>query len=173
MNEVPINITGTVVSEPVLRRTKSGDAFLSFRFAVNPKKRLADGSWVDGESLYFGVTAFRALAINAAASLEKGQRVMVAGRLRISQWEAQDGLRTSVEIDAHDLGPSVKFGHTSFTRRPHPQLPSEDRLADENVSAAIRELENADELPNDGETKDGGEMQNQREVAGDRELVTA
>lgn len=161
MNEVPINITGTVVSDPMLRRTKSGDAFLSFRFAVNPKKRLADGSWVDGESLYFGVTAFRALAINAAASLEKGQRVMVAGRLRISQWETQDGLRTSVEIDAHDLGLSVKFGHTSFTRRPYPQLPSEDRLADENVSAAVRELQN------------DGERQSDREVAGERELVAS
>ena len=38
MNEVAIDISGTVVTDPVLRQTKTGDAFLTFRMAVNERR---------------------------------------------------------------------------------------------------------------------------------------
>lgn len=152
MNEVKVDISGTVVSDPVLRTTRSGDPFLSFRVAVNPRRWNAEtGSWSDGDAQFFSVTAFRALAGNAYHSLAKGQQVMVTGRLRMTQYEARDGgTRTSVQIDAHDIGPSLKFGQTTFTKCLHPTVPSQDRLADASVDAAIREVEE------DGETSGSG-----------------
>lgn len=151
MNEVKVDISGTVVSDPVLRSTRAGEPFLSFRVAVNPRRWNAeDGTWSDGDAQFFSVTAFRALAGNAYHSLSKGQQVMVSGRLRMTRYEARDGaVRTSVQVDAHDIGASLKFGQTAFTKCLHPVVPSHDRLADAAVSAAVRELEEgaSDEAP--------------------------
>lgn len=143
MNEVKLDISGTVVSDPVLRTTRAGEPFLSFRVAVNPRRWNAeDGTWSDGDAQFFSVTAFRTLAGNAYHSLSKGQQVMVSGRLRMTRYEARDGaVRTSVQVDAHDIGASLKFGQTAFTKCLHPTVPSNDRLADAAVSAVVRELE--------------------------------
>lgn len=153
MNEVKVDVSGTVVSDPVLRETRAGDPFVSFRIAVNPRRWNAeDGSWSDGEAQFFSVTAFRALAGNAYHSLTKGQHVMVTGRLRLTQYEARDGeLRTSAQIDAHDIGPSLKFGQSTFTKSVRPVIPSNDRLADDAVTLAMRELE-GDLAPDEGDS---------------------
>lgn len=132
MNEVAIDISGTVVTDPVLRQTKTGDAFLAFRMAVNERRWNAqENTWSDGASQFFSVTAFRTLAGNAYHSLAKGQYV------------AQDGSqRMSVQIDAHDIGASHKFGQTSFTKCSDPVIPSSDRLADDIVTEVTRTVEN-------------------------------
>ncbi|QQY25736.1 single-stranded DNA-binding protein [Dermacoccus nishinomiyaensis] len=144
MNEVAIDISGTVVTDPVLRQTKTGDAFLTFRMAVNERRWNAqENTWSDGASQFFSVTAFRTLAGNAYHSLAKGQHVMVSGRLRLSQYVAQDGSqRMSVQIDAHDIGASHKFGQTSFTKCSDPVIPSSHRLADDIVTEVTRTVEN-------------------------------
>lgn len=143
MHEVNLAITGNICSEPVLRQTKTGEAFLSFRVAVNERRwKAADNQWVDGDAQYFSVIAFRSLAGNAYHSLVKGQPVMVSGRLRIATYEAKDGSqRTSAQIEAHDLGTSLKFGQTSYTPCKNPKLPSNDRLAQEGVAEVLREVE--------------------------------
>ena len=145
MNEVMLTVCGNVVSEPTLRTTSTGDVFVTFRVAVNERKRSKDGSWVPGESQYFSVSAFRVLASNAYASIERGQLVTVTGRLRISQYEDKDGQqRTSVQIDAHDVAASMKFARVTATSSTRVSVPSADRLADQNVSLAMREAEGGD-----------------------------
>lgn len=155
MNEVAIDISGTVVTDPVLRRTKGGDAFLTFRMAVNERRwNSQENAWSDGESQYFSVTAFRTLAGNAYHSIAKGQHVMVSGRLRLSQYVAQDGSkRTSVQIDAHDIGASHKFGQTAFTKCSAPIIPSLDRLADDVVTEVTRDLEEEHHAQGDAEAR--------------------
>lgn len=141
MNEVMVNVSGNIVSDPTIRRTSNGDAFVSFRLAVNEKRRSPDGGWVDADTQFFSVTAFRVLAGNAYHSLHRGQHVLVSGRLRISKYEKDGQMRTSVQIDAYDIGPSLKFGQTEFTRCTSPQIPSSDRLADREVEEATRSME--------------------------------
>jgi single-strand DNA-binding protein len=57
------------------------------------------------------------LAENAAETLTRGTRVVLTGRLKQRSWETQDGeKRTVVEIEADDLGPSLKWATATVTK---------------------------------------------------------
>ena len=142
MNEVILTVTGNVVSDPIYRTTSNGDAFVTFRLAVNERKRTPDGAWVPGESQYFSVTAFRLLASNVAVSIQRGQLLTVTGRLRITRYQDKENVqRTSVQIDAHDIAASMKFAQVTATSCTKVQLPSNDRLGDESITAAVHHVE--------------------------------
>jgi single-strand DNA-binding protein len=50
------------------------------------------------------------LADNVAASLHKGSRVVVSGRLQFRSWENENGdKRSKIEIVADDVGPSLRW----------------------------------------------------------------
>jgi len=62
------------------------------------------------------VTSFRQLAINASTSINKGERIVVSGKIRVRDWDNGERSGTSVEIDADALGHDLTWGHASFTR---------------------------------------------------------
>ena len=102
-------ICGNLTDAPELRFTPNGAAVANFRVAVTARVR--DGNErKDGETSFFRVTAWRQLAENATESLSKGDRVIVVGRLKARSWETPEGERRSVvEIDAEEIGPSLKW----------------------------------------------------------------
>ena len=79
MNETRITVHGNVVTDPVQRTGRTGSIFTTFRVAQTPFRRGADGRYYDGETSYYSVIAFNALAANAAVSLQKGHPVIVEG----------------------------------------------------------------------------------------------
>jgi single-strand DNA-binding protein len=88
----------------------------NLRLAVTARVRDGD-DWKDGPTSFYRVTCWRALAEHVAETCEKRSRVVVAGRLRIRQYETEDGRRGQVaEVDADDLGPSLKFAIARVTR---------------------------------------------------------
>lgn len=62
------------------------------------------------------MTAFRQLAINSAGSINKGDRLVVAGKLRIRDWDNGERAGTSVEVEADSLGHDLTWGSSVFTR---------------------------------------------------------
>jgi single-strand DNA-binding protein len=72
--------------------------------------------WIDGETNWFTVTAFRQLAINSAGSVNKGDRLVVAGKLRVRDWDNGERAGTSVEVEADSLGHDLTWGSSVFTR---------------------------------------------------------
>jgi single-strand DNA-binding protein len=76
----------------------------------------SQNKWVDGETNWFTVTSFRQLAINAAGSISKGDRIMVAGKLRVRDWDNGERAGTSVEVEADALGHDLCWGNAVFTR---------------------------------------------------------
>jgi single-strand DNA-binding protein len=65
--------------------------------------------WRNGELAFFTVVVWRQQAEHVAASLGKGSRVVVVGRLVQRPWQADDGSgRSVVEVVAEELGPSLK-----------------------------------------------------------------
>ena len=57
------------------------------------------------------------LAENAAETLTRGTRVVVTGRLKQRSWENQEGeKRTAIEIEADELGPSLKWATASVPK---------------------------------------------------------
>jgi single-strand DNA-binding protein len=112
-----ITIVGNLTDDPELRYTSNGAAVANFRVAYSTRIRDAAGNWTDGETSFFTVNCWRALAENAAESLTRGTRVVVTGRLKQRSWENQEGeKRTVIEIEADDLGPSLKWATASMTK---------------------------------------------------------
>jgi len=95
-----IDIEGRLGSDPELRFTKSGTAFVTFSVAVTDRKRDGD-QWVDGDTSWFQVTAWKNLAQNIADSLVKGDLVAVKGRMSQRSWVTQEGeKRTAYGVSA-------------------------------------------------------------------------
>jgi single-strand DNA-binding protein len=102
-------ICGNLTDAPELKFTPNGAAVANFRVAVTTRVREGEG-WKDGDTSFFRVTAWRQLAENATESLSKGDRVIVVGRLKARSWETPEGERRSVvEIDAEEIGPSLRW----------------------------------------------------------------
>ena len=110
---------GNLTNDPELRFTNNGTAVANFGLAVT--SRVKDGdSWRDGETHFFRVNVWRDQAENVAESLGKGHRAVVLGRLRTRTWETPEGdKRTVTEIDADEVGASLKFHTAKLERATH------------------------------------------------------
>ena len=150
MNETRITVHGNVVSDPVQRTGRTGSIFTTFRLAHTPYRRGADGRYYDGETSYFSVIAFGALAANAAVALHKGQPVVVEGNLTVKQYAGPDGQpRTSAEVEATHLGHDLSWGRATFERVSRAAALGQDRTADPDVQATVRALAAGEALPDD------------------------
>lgn len=112
-----LTLTGIVATTPRHLVTSEGLPITSFRLASSQRRfDRAKEQWVDGDTNWYTITTFRALAINASTSIAKGQRVIVAGRLRIRDWENGEKSGTTVDIEADSIGHDLAWGSTVFTR---------------------------------------------------------
>lgn len=118
MHEPQITLTGNVAFPPKLRTVGSGVPVADFRLACTPRRQdRATGEWSDGPTLWFGVTCWKQLAEHAAASLGKGDRVVVTGRLALRVWSGDDGVeRSSYEIEASSLGVDLSRAKVTVER---------------------------------------------------------
>jgi len=92
-----ITVVGNLTRDPELRFTQSGKPTVTLGLAVNRRYQV-NGEWQEQTS-YMNVVAWDQLAENIAASLTKGSRVLVTGRLDVREYEARDGgKRTAVGI---------------------------------------------------------------------------
>jgi single-strand DNA-binding protein len=111
-----VTLVGNLTDDPELRFTPNGAAVANFRLAVTPRVREGD-SWKDGETSFFRVNVWRQMAENVAETLTKGARCVVVGRLRTRSWETPEGEKRSVtEIEADEVGPSLKFATAKVER---------------------------------------------------------
>ncbi len=112
-----ITITGLVATAPRHLVTSEGLPITSFRLASSQRRfDRAKQRWVDGETNWYTVTAFRHLAINLVGSVDKGDRLIVTGRLRVRNWENGERSGTTVDIEADAVGPDLTWGTARFTR---------------------------------------------------------
>jgi single-strand DNA-binding protein len=158
MNETYVTVSGNVVGDPVARLTKADVPFVTFRVASNVRRvNFKTGEYVDAGTNFVNVTAFRALGINLANSLKKGEPVIVYGRMRINQWVNGEKSGTTVEIDAYNVGHDLTWGQTKFTKVTKPQLSQNDRMADPEVQDANDQLERDAAMADDGFLQAGDE----------------
>lgn len=115
---VPVHIVGIVASDPKLVTFANDLRRCSFRLGSTQRRYdRTSQEWVDGETTWLTVNLFHGIAENAAASFAKGDRVLVAGRLRVRQWEADGRTGTSVDIEADAIGHDLRWGTSAFTKR--------------------------------------------------------
>ena len=103
-----VTLVGNITRDPELRFTQSGRAVATFGLAVNRRYQV-NGEWQEQTS-FFNVVAWGPLGENAAASLTKGTRVIVNGRLEQREYQTQQGeKRTVVEVNADEVAPSLRY----------------------------------------------------------------
>lgn len=138
-----VTVRGFIATAPTQKFLPGGQVpVTNFRIASTPRWfDTSSGSWKEGNTNWYTVNAFRALAHNSARSLQVGQPVLVTGRLQIKQFERADGSAgTSIEIDANSIGHDLNFGLANFTRVTDrkPEVDDTDRKFNEQVQADDR-----------------------------------
>lgn len=104
----------------------------SFRLASTQRRfDTSTEKWIDGETNWYTVTAFRQLATHAAESGNKGDRILVVGKLRIRKWENDERTGSNIEVEAEAIGHDLTWGTGVFTRSVGATIPVESEEAAE------------------------------------------
>jgi single-strand DNA-binding protein len=161
-----ITLLGFVATVPRHIVTAEGLPITSFRLASTQRRydrRAAE--WVDGETNWYTVTGFRQLAVHSAASIAKGDRVLVSGRLRIRDWSSGERSGTTIEVEAEAIGHDLAWGTAAFTRaaastvlrRPEAEAASSTAsVGPEGQGSAAEDPEPAARLRGGGAESSGG-----------------
>jgi single-strand DNA-binding protein len=139
MNETMVTVVGHVATDPTLRTTAGGARVASFRLASTERRfDRGTGGWRDGNTTFYTVTSWRNMGENVCDSVEKGQPVLVHGRLRDSSYEGKDGQRRTVlEVEAFAVGHDLSRGVTRFTK---------STVTSTSETNVVREIEELDEV---------------------------
>ncbi|MFD8488684.1 single-stranded DNA-binding protein [Streptomyces sp. NPDC059712] len=110
-----MTLTGRLTATPELRFSAQGVAVAAFTIVTSRRvKDQTTGEWSDADTTYWDCKAFKQLAENVCASLDKGMEVVAVGRAVQESWEdRQSGAKRSkiaVRVDA--IGPSLRAATT-------------------------------------------------------------
>jgi single-strand DNA-binding protein len=101
MANAQITVIGNLGGDAEIKTLPSGKVITNLNVAFTPSRKQGD-SYVDGETMWFRVTAWEELA---TLVYSKGQRVVVTGALTQSTYTAKDGtVKTGLEISADSVG---------------------------------------------------------------------
>ncbi|MFG2225233.1 single-stranded DNA-binding protein [Streptomyces sp. NPDC048644] len=121
MNDTLVTLVGNAATAVEHRQTAAGMAVARFRLAATSRRwDKARERWTDGETSFYTVRAWRALADNVAASVAVGEPLLVQGRLRLREGEQppeRGGARWfAAEVDALAIGHDLSRGTAAFRR---------------------------------------------------------
>ena len=135
----PITVQGLIATTPRHIKTQDGLDITSFRLASSQRRYDHNKKrWTDGETNWYTITAFKSLAVNAHASINKVVRVIVSGDLRIRDWDNGSSSGTSVEVEADAIGHDLSWGKAVFTRT---VLVSDKDEESDQSNERVKELE--------------------------------
>lgn len=118
-NAIVTTVVGWAATEP---REIHADRtpYTSFRLASTPRHfDRGRGAWVEGRTEWLTVKVFRDTALNVAASIRKGQPLVVTGRLRTEEWQGENGVRSGLVLEASALGHDLTRGRATFVKTKH------------------------------------------------------
>lgn len=103
-------LAGNVGNAPETRTTQGGTKITSFSLATSRPKRDSEGKIIKEsgrrveDTEWHRITCFNGVAKSVAENVEKGQKVMVTGRIHYTRWtDQQDIERFGVEIIADEV----------------------------------------------------------------------
>jgi single-strand DNA-binding protein len=158
MNDI-ITVRGFVASEIRSSTTPGGTGTASFRLGSTERRfDRANDVWVDGNTNWFTVQAFRHLAGNIGCSVKKGQRIIVVGKLKLRQWERDGKIYHVAEIIAESVGHDLMWGSANFIRTTSGTSPQSTPVVAEADAEPENQWPAADEDGEDGahDVEEGG-----------------
>ncbi|WP_341925205.1 single-stranded DNA-binding protein [Nocardioides psychrotolerans] len=119
LNETVVTLQGWVGGDVQVRH--AGEALVAhFRVACTPRRfRRSSQEWVDGDTQWYSVNAWRGLGDNCARSLRQGDPVVVHGKLSARTYVNNAGVEvTAFEVEASLVGHDLSRGTSHFSRTP-------------------------------------------------------
>lgn len=115
MNDSYVTLQGWVGGDVDVREVGDQQC-ATFRVGSTPRY-LKAGAWVNGTTSWYTVKCWRALGANVAASVRRGDAVVVHGRVRVDVWE-REGQPPSVTwvVEAAFVGHDLNRGTTTFAK---------------------------------------------------------
>jgi single-strand DNA-binding protein len=124
-------LLGNLTRDPEVRYTPNGIAVASFAIAVNRKYKQGDET--KEEVSYIDIVVFGKQAESCGQYINKGDSVLIDGRLQQRRWETEDGQkRNKIEVVAQSVnfmpkrssggGQSQGHGHAE----PAPEAPVDE-----------------------------------------------
>jgi single-strand DNA-binding protein len=120
MNGFEINqltLSGNLTHDPELRTVSSGDALCRLRIAHNERRKNRAGEWTDVPG-FFDITIWGGLGEWVAQNVAKGDKVVVAGRVRWREYETNGTTRQAIDVIADSVVPVYRT--TSAQPAPQP-----------------------------------------------------
>jgi single-strand DNA-binding protein len=100
-----ITVVGNLVKDPEEKDFGPNKNVTKMRVACTDRIPDGNGGWKDGDTAFYNVSAWRNLGKHVASTLKKGDKVIVQGRMKYSEFKRSDGTNGhSYEIEASDLG---------------------------------------------------------------------
>lgn len=124
-----VTISGNLTREPELRATNSGMNVLTFGVAVNERRKNAQTGEYENYPNFIDCTMFGKRAESVSRFIHKGLKVAIQGKLRYTQWTAQDGSKKSKvgvivdEIDLMSQAQNQQAYSAPVPQAPAPQAP--------------------------------------------------
>lgn len=109
MPDASVSLVGNITREPEIKVLPGGQSNVKFGLAVNRRWQNKQTSNWEEQTSFFDVICWRDLAENVDVSLHKGDRVVVIGRLEQRSWEKDGVKRSTVEVVADEVGPSLRW----------------------------------------------------------------
>lgn len=148
------------VGNDVTHRDVNGVAVANLRVASTPRIK-RKGQWMDGDTTWYSVSAWRALADNIRDSVKKGDAVIVHGKLRTDAWKREDGqISSTLLVEASFVGHDLCRGTSVFLRSTKPERPEGDD--DELAEMMHREADDIRQLDSWGNPVVTGEADDDR-----------
>lgn len=130
MIDTRVTVVGNVVNSPRRVRLQHGTV-TNFRLAATERRFDSTAqAWVDGATLWCDVECFNDLGANVAASVSKGDPVIVIGAMTTRSWEGEKGPGSTAQIRAFAVGPNLNRGTADFRKAARAQ-PAESQPAPE------------------------------------------
>lgn len=117
-----------------------------FRVGSTRRVRRPDGVWVDAGTTWVSVEAWASLAEGVRGSVDKGDPLIVSGRLRTDEWHDANGqIQSKLVLVADAVGHDLNRGRTRFLRNtpipaPEPLAEHESRLP-AGIEGVLRDVD--------------------------------
>lgn len=139
-------VIGNLGADPELRFTPNGKAVVTLRVADTPRNfDRASGQWTNGETDWITVVAWENLAENVAASLKKGDKVIIIGSYRAEKFkDKQEQEKTSRKLVASEISPSLTNNKVTVEKQAYV---SKDSGSSSNNNSSQDNAPDNDEMP--------------------------
>jgi single-strand DNA-binding protein len=114
-----VTVVGNLVKDPELKNLDNGNKLAKIRVASTERVQDGNGGFKDGDTAYYDIACWRTLADNVSNSLQKGNKVIVHGKLKYREFTRKDGTKgNSFEIDATEVGQAMSIKSKSGDANP-------------------------------------------------------